>query len=280
LLQSDVGSRYTSKERDSESGLDNFGARYLTSSLGRFMSPDPSRESMRLDNPQTWNRYSYVLNNPLELVDPSGELWDISLDIPTWVDQCNKGGTCVETFAVSSDQSSVTVYGAQGANDIAMYSANGDGMIDMRSVSQNPSAEFEVAAGQPRPEEFLNPNAAAGLYNGAVTYHETFPGDSKIVMTAGSTSDGAPAKDAKGRDLHQEHHDGKDADLRYMGPDGKPIKGQSGARQGDANRNSTLAHMLSKSTLTGNPKKYGTVSIRNPKVQAAHQDHMHARDVK
>jgi RHS repeat-associated protein len=35
-----VRSRYTGKERDSESGLDNFGARYMGSSMGRFMSPD------------------------------------------------------------------------------------------------------------------------------------------------------------------------------------------------------------------------------------------------
>ena len=33
--------KFTGKERDGESGLDNFGARYLTSSIGRFMSPDP-----------------------------------------------------------------------------------------------------------------------------------------------------------------------------------------------------------------------------------------------
>ena len=34
-------SRYTGKERDTESGLDYFGARYYGSSMGRFMSPDP-----------------------------------------------------------------------------------------------------------------------------------------------------------------------------------------------------------------------------------------------
>ena len=34
--------RYTGKERDTESGLDYFGARYLSSSMGRFMSPDYS----------------------------------------------------------------------------------------------------------------------------------------------------------------------------------------------------------------------------------------------
>jgi RHS repeat-associated protein len=74
LLQSDVGSRYTGKERDSESGLDNFGARYDSSSLGRFVSPDNPKFSEKTD-PQTWNLYSYVSNNPLARVDLTGDNW-------------------------------------------------------------------------------------------------------------------------------------------------------------------------------------------------------------
>jgi RHS repeat-associated protein len=63
---------FTGKERDSESGLDNFGARYNSSNLGRFMSPDPDNAGASLDAPQSWNAYSYVLNNPLKYVDPYG----------------------------------------------------------------------------------------------------------------------------------------------------------------------------------------------------------------
>ena len=63
-------SQFTGKERDSESGLDNFGARYMGSSLGRFMSPNPI--GGRPAFPQSWNGYSYVLNNPLNAVDPLG----------------------------------------------------------------------------------------------------------------------------------------------------------------------------------------------------------------
>ena len=61
---------FTGKERDSESGLDNFGARYNSSQYGRFMSPDPL--GGRLIDPQTLNKYSYVRNNPLNLTDPTG----------------------------------------------------------------------------------------------------------------------------------------------------------------------------------------------------------------
>jgi len=61
--------KFTGKERDSESGLDNFGARYDASTMGRFMSPDPSNVGVNRLNPQSLNAYSYVLNNPLALTD-------------------------------------------------------------------------------------------------------------------------------------------------------------------------------------------------------------------
>jgi RHS repeat-associated protein len=66
--------KFTGKERDSESGLDNFGARYNSSQYGRFMTPDPSNLSVDFWIPQTWNRYSYAVNNPLRFIDQNG-LW-------------------------------------------------------------------------------------------------------------------------------------------------------------------------------------------------------------
>jgi RHS repeat-associated protein len=62
----------TLKERDIETGLDYFGARYYASTQGRFSSPDRLLSSGKEEEPQSWNRYSYVLNNPLALIDPSG----------------------------------------------------------------------------------------------------------------------------------------------------------------------------------------------------------------
>jgi RHS repeat-associated protein len=63
---------FTGKERDAESGLDYFGARYYASSMGRFMSPDPLMASAKIWDPQTWNRYTYGRNNPLTMIDPTG----------------------------------------------------------------------------------------------------------------------------------------------------------------------------------------------------------------
>jgi len=63
---------FTGKERDFESGLDNFDARYDASSLGRFTSPDEAFADQAQANPQSWNLYGYVRNNPLSNLDPSG----------------------------------------------------------------------------------------------------------------------------------------------------------------------------------------------------------------
>ena len=45
------------------------------SGLGRFLSVDPVVDPRALRRPQAWNRYSYVLNNPLRYTDPTGMLW-------------------------------------------------------------------------------------------------------------------------------------------------------------------------------------------------------------
>ena len=65
--------RYTGKERDAESGLDHFHFRSYASSMGRWTSPDPGWFiASHLSNPQSWNQYAYVLNNPLGYTDPLG----------------------------------------------------------------------------------------------------------------------------------------------------------------------------------------------------------------
>lgn len=63
--------KFTGQERASESSNDNFKARYYGSSMGRFLSPDPLGGHFM--NPQSLNRYAYVHNNPLAMVDPTGE---------------------------------------------------------------------------------------------------------------------------------------------------------------------------------------------------------------
>jgi len=79
LIQRSVCDHYkfTGKERDSESNLDMFGARYYGSSLGRFMTPDWAAKPTAVPyasfgNPQSLSLYSYVNNNPTTTRDPDG----------------------------------------------------------------------------------------------------------------------------------------------------------------------------------------------------------------
>jgi RHS repeat-associated protein len=76
-----VNQKFTGKERDEETGLDYFGARYYGNTLGRFTSPDfggpmPNQPDpvpwADLENPQSLNLYAYGLNNPLANVDDDG----------------------------------------------------------------------------------------------------------------------------------------------------------------------------------------------------------------
>jgi RHS repeat-associated protein len=73
--------KFTGNERDSESGLDMFGARHYGSSLGRFMTPDWAAKPTNVPyanfgNPQSLNLYSYVENNPTTTGDPDGHCPD------------------------------------------------------------------------------------------------------------------------------------------------------------------------------------------------------------
>lgn len=64
---------FTGKERDAETSLDYFGARYFSGAQGRFTSPDPvTATPLDIINPQRWNQYAYAVNNPLAFVDPDG----------------------------------------------------------------------------------------------------------------------------------------------------------------------------------------------------------------
>jgi RHS repeat-associated protein len=72
-----IRQKFTQKERDSESGLDYFLARYYSSAQGRFTSPDKPFAGHHQDDPQSWNLFANARNNPLLYVDPLGEDYNI-----------------------------------------------------------------------------------------------------------------------------------------------------------------------------------------------------------
>ncbi|HWR35439.1 MAG TPA: RHS repeat-associated core domain-containing protein, partial [Clostridia bacterium] len=81
----DQNYKFTGKERDTETGLDYFGARYYASNMGRWMSPDWAAKPVAvpyadLIDPQSLNLYAYVRNSPVTKNDPDGHKLNCSGD--------------------------------------------------------------------------------------------------------------------------------------------------------------------------------------------------------
>jgi RHS repeat-associated protein len=138
---------FTGKQRDTETGNDDFGARYYGSGADRFMSSDPANAGATPLNPQSWNAYSYVLNNPLSVIDPLG-LWPTTPPPPGegWTeDRCGMDGAEFSCGLLGEFASGVGE--AECPNDVCSGVQNGQ------------FAEFEVGAGGA--EGFLNPDEIA-----------------------------------------------------------------------------------------------------------------------
>ena len=119
----DIALKFTGKERDSESGLDNFGARYNSSQYGRFMSPDPSGIDLAdWSDPQQLNLYAYVRNNPITLTDPYG------LDCA----YLNDSGNGIESSDTNSNSGECTSNGGYWVS----------GHVNQVSVNDNGSYNF------------------------------------------------------------------------------------------------------------------------------------------
>jgi RHS repeat-associated protein len=106
--------KFNGKERDSESGLDEFGARYYSSSLGRFMIPDWAAKPTAVPyanfgNPQSLNLYSYVENNPTTVGDPDGHAENFAHPYPPQGGVC--GGACVPPPALDTESNPVCAGG-------------------------------------------------------------------------------------------------------------------------------------------------------------------------
>lgn len=101
----------TSYERDNETNLDYAKARMYNKNLGRFNSVDPVLIFKLTLSPQLWNKYSYTINNPLTMVDGTGE-FPISIHVRSFAPYdwfgggVFKGDGANRGFTVSSDATS------------------------------------------------------------------------------------------------------------------------------------------------------------------------------
>ncbi len=121
--------------------MDFFEARYNASTQGRFTSADPLLSSGRVSDPQTWNRYSYGLNNPLYFIDPLG-LYVFDKDVSAEqrkqfneaLQQARKNLTKIgEIYGTKSDEykkaeRALNVYGEEGVkNGVTIFASEGVG---------------------------------------------------------------------------------------------------------------------------------------------------------
>jgi RHS repeat-associated protein len=143
--------RFTGKERDAETGLDYFGARYFSGAMGRFTSPDPGSAGAVPSNPQSWNAYSYALNNPLRLIDPTGMYSEESGDdgrhnllqnLPR-IDPCARG-----CMALTGDPHlSPGAYPSTDNRYVMFVDPHGDGRLDRTGAEPTVGPEFDIVAG-------------------------------------------------------------------------------------------------------------------------------------
>ena len=145
----DIRQDYTGYQKDGESGLEFAQARYYNSQHGRFTSVDPLTASATIRNPQSLNRYSYVLNSPYKFTDPLGLFASSG---------CQADGSYCSSIAG----------GDYGGLDKTNYSAS------LRTVS----AEFEIRETQQR----TSSGSSSRTGSAAAEPPPTTIGDPKIVF--------------------------------------------------------------------------------------------------
>jgi len=165
--------KFTGKERDAEDApnalLDYFGARHFASSLGRFMTPDPAGDFVAdASNPQSWNLYAYVLNNPLRFIDPTGMvLCDYG--------PSDNGG---EDFEDADDDKECTDNGGHPATVRQTVTVNGDNDSEVQTITTsfpvttlaaNNGLTISAAPATPWYKRYKNPCVTKAIAKGALS---------------------------------------------------------------------------------------------------------------
>jgi RHS repeat-associated protein len=200
---------FTGKERDSESGNDYFEARYYSSSMGRFMSPDEPVDQHPAD-PQSWNLYSYVRNNPLTLTDPTGDyacgqmtkdqctaFGNMLTQAQTALDAANKAGL-ITTDQYNAATNAVGAYGTLGdGNGVTVNVGATGGYPGVTNASSGGEKTAANPTGQVIDVTFngkaFDKGSSPGLL-GTIAHEGSHVGEAEAWAKAGFTNAANPTK--------------------------------------------------------------------------------------
>lgn len=147
-----VNHMFTAQELDYETNLYNYGARLYDPDSGRFMSPDTIVPNP--GNPQSLNRYGYVLNNPMRYIDPTGHSIDDDSYEPPALDLDTE-------FAANGDTNTMV------SQQVQNYSLD-----NYRQFENNNNERFDLAL-------WIYLQSTGNLY------YEPFPGQPPILVGSG-----------------------------------------------------------------------------------------------
>ena len=182
-----VRQQFTGKERDAETGLDFFDTRYFSGAQGRFSSPDQPLTDQSADNPQSWNLYGYVRNNPLSNIDPTGQdcittsnQTDSSVTVTVASGTCGSGGGAYVPGTV--DMSSLSYNGTSVGYSYSPYdsgSLSGNGTLNLGSAAPSDALS-------PYAQDFYNQMSARRATNNGIIASFAI-GDAMIAGGYGAT---------------------------------------------------------------------------------------------
>jgi RHS repeat-associated protein len=274
-----VRQQFTGYERDIESSLDFAQARMYNPAHGRFTTVDPLKESATSNNPQSWNRYTYTFNNPLNYVDPTGL---VAMDDY----YINRDGswTVVETQCQCDTYNIETQAGSGEYRELGTLQRNAAGLVEFPGEMDFFTRYGQVDRGggdHGAGDHFVRPDVAAGLFGVAAVLKD----DHGITMSFGDMSS------SNGKDPWQpgsKHHaghghgsrSGVDVDYRYINGNGESFQSPTARSdsQFSVSKNQTVYDTAKTFGFTENyqgnsPGK--NTGLTGPKAVSGHNDHGH-----
>jgi RHS repeat-associated protein len=155
-----IRQKFTGYQKDSETSIDFAEARMYDNRYGRFTAVDPLLASGKSANPQTFNRFVYVLNNPLLLTDPSG------LQVAQWYQPLSPNGELPYRFEITQPND----YEPVPKDSLGRLSGSGKGLGPNRAIIFNPDGPGVY----PNRTEFLKDMIGGGLLFGNSWYRSGY----------------------------------------------------------------------------------------------------------